>query len=163
MKDALVIHRRLVAGGLSADQARTLLRLLAEAEAGRFDRRTVAEEIAGRLRPGPDRSRDSRAAPGDRPTGRQSLVTATAILDLERAGFTREQVEALARWHEAGIDLSHLATKADLADLKAADLGRDSRGQGRHLKWMVGVGFVQTGDLIGAAFAMLKLFPGGHP
>ena len=46
MKDALVIHRRLVAGGLSADQARTLLRLLAEAEAGRFDRRTVAEEIA---------------------------------------------------------------------------------------------------------------------
>ena len=47
MKDALVIHRRLVAGGLSADQARTLLRLLAEAEASRFDRRTVAEEIAG--------------------------------------------------------------------------------------------------------------------
>src|SRR4051794_34149051 len=46
VKDALVIHRRLVAGGLSAEQARTLLRLLAEAEAGRFDRRTVAEEIA---------------------------------------------------------------------------------------------------------------------
>jgi hypothetical protein len=47
VKDALVIHRRLIAGGLSADQARTLLRLLAEAEGGRFDRRTVAEEIAG--------------------------------------------------------------------------------------------------------------------
>ena len=46
MKDALVIHRRLVAGGLSADQARTLLRLLAEAKAGRFDRQTVAKEIA---------------------------------------------------------------------------------------------------------------------
>jgi len=45
-------------------------------------------------------------------------MTATAILDLERAGFTREQVEALARWHEAGIDLSHLATKADLADVR---------------------------------------------
>ena len=47
MKDALVIHGRLVAGGLSAEQARTLLRLLAEAEAGRFDRRAVAEEIVG--------------------------------------------------------------------------------------------------------------------
>ena len=38
-------------------------------------------------------------------------MTATAILDLEKAGFSREQVEALARWHEAGIDLSHLATR----------------------------------------------------
>jgi hypothetical protein len=40
---------------------------------------------------------------------RRATMTATAILDLEKAGFSREQVEALARWHEAGIDLSHLA------------------------------------------------------
>ena len=60
-------------------------------------------------------------------------VTATAILDLERAGFTREQVEALARWHEAGIDLSHLATKADLAEVRReiadAEAGRFDRRQ----------------------------------
>ena len=31
------------------------------------------------------------------------------------------------------------------------------------IKWIVGFGIVQTGGLIGAAFAMLKLFPGGHP
>ena len=30
-------------------------------------------------------------------------MTATAILDLKRAGFTREQVEALARWPEAEL------------------------------------------------------------
>ncbi len=42
------------------------------------------------------------------------MSTATAVLDLEKAGFTREQVEALARFHEAQIDLSKLATKTDL-------------------------------------------------
>jgi hypothetical protein len=39
VSDALRAHDRLVAGGLSAEQARTFLRLLADAEAGRFDRR----------------------------------------------------------------------------------------------------------------------------
>ena len=42
------------------------------------------------------------------------IVTATAILDLERAGFTREQVEALARLLE-----TQTVTKADLAEAKA--------------------------------------------
>ena len=46
MKEALVIHRRLVAGGLSADQAKTFLRLLTDAEAGRFDPKAIAAEIA---------------------------------------------------------------------------------------------------------------------
>ena len=41
MKDALATHRRLVAAGLSADQARSFVRLLTEAEAGRFDRAEV--------------------------------------------------------------------------------------------------------------------------
>jgi hypothetical protein len=115
-------------------------------------------------------------------------VTATAILDLERAGFTREQVEALARWHETGIDLSHLATKADLADVRTelaelrgdlgreiaavrGDLGRDIAGARGEIatakvdtiRWVVGVGVVQLASVIGLAFAILRLFPGGHP
>jgi hypothetical protein len=45
-------------------------------------------------------------------------MTATAILDLERTGFMRERVETLARWHETGLDLSHLVTKADPADVR---------------------------------------------
>jgi hypothetical protein len=97
-------------------------------------------------------------------------MTATAILDLEKAGFSREQVEALARWHEAGIDLSHLATKADLAEVRAelkgdiAEVRREIvEAKFDTIKWIVGFGIVQTGGLIGAAFAMLKLFPGGHP
>jgi hypothetical protein len=100
-------------------------------------------------------------------------VTATAILDLEKAGFSREQVEALARWHEAGIDLSHLTTKADLAEVRReiadakAELPAEIAGV-RHemaagkadlLKWMFGIAAGQLGLLI----AVLKLFPGGHP
>ena len=92
-------------------------------------------------------------------------MTATAILDLERAGFTREQVEALARLLE-----TQTVTKADLAETKA-ELKDDIASVRREIveakfdtiKWIVGFGIVQTGGLIGAAFAMLKLFPGGHP
>ena len=64
-------------------------------------------------------------------------MTATAILDLERAGFTREQVEALARLLETQLatkaDLANLATKTELAEAKA-DL----------IRWTVGVSFAQA-------------------
>ncbi len=108
-------------------------------------------------------------------------MTATAILDLEKAGFSREQVEALARWHEAGIDLSHLATKADLADVRTelaelkgdlrreiADAKAELKGEVAAaklgtIKWVIGVGVAQIGSVVGAAYAILKLFPGGHP
>ena len=47
MKDAMATHRRLVAAGLSADQARSFVRLLTEAEAGRFDRREAHDLLLG--------------------------------------------------------------------------------------------------------------------
>ena len=43
MKDALATHRCLVAAGISADRARSFVHLLAEAEAGRFDRREARD------------------------------------------------------------------------------------------------------------------------
>ena len=45
MTDTLRVHDRLVAGGLSAEQARTFTRLLAGAEAGRFDRRQAHGQL----------------------------------------------------------------------------------------------------------------------
>jgi hypothetical protein len=39
------VYDRLVAGGLSADQARTFMRLLTDAEAGRFDRRQAHGQL----------------------------------------------------------------------------------------------------------------------
>ncbi len=121
-------------------------------------------------------------------------MTATAILDLERAGFTREQVEALARLIETQLatkaDLANLATKAELANLatkaEIANLATKAeianvatktevaelRGELRReiaevksdlIKWMAGFGIAQLGGLLGVAYAILRLFPGGHP
>jgi chromosome segregation ATPase len=49
-------------------------------------------------------------------------MTAIAILRLQRAGFTEEQVEALAEFSEAGA-----ATKSDIARLEAAIAGIDHK------------------------------------
>jgi hypothetical protein len=88
-------------------------------------------------------------------------VTATAILDLERAGFTREQVEALAHLIEA-----QTATKGDVAGLEVRMAEMEGRlrsaiadAKSSLLMWMFGVAAGQLGVL----FAFLKLFPGGHP
>lgn len=86
-------------------------------------------------------------------------MTATAILDLEKAGFSREQVEALARWHDAGIDARQLATKADIAELRAELKAGLAETRAELLKWMFGIAAGQLGLL----FAFLRLFPGGHP
>ena len=49
-------------------------------------------------------------------------MTAIAILRLQRAGFTEEQVEALAEFSEAGA-----ATKSDIARLETAISGLDHK------------------------------------
>ena len=46
MSDILATHRRLLAAGLSEDQSRSFLRLVADAEGGGFDRRAVQEHFA---------------------------------------------------------------------------------------------------------------------
>ena len=94
-------------------------------------------------------------------------MTATAILDVKKAGFSREQVEALAPLHEAGPDISHLATEADLVDV-GTELRGDLRGEIAAAKfdtirWLIGVGIVQIRSLIGVAYTIPRLFPSGHP
>ena len=88
-------------------------------------------------------------------------MTATAILDLERAGFTREQVEALARLIE-----TQTVTKADLAEAKA-ELKADIAHLASELRLLEQRMTIKLGGMIGAAVvligAFLKLFPGGHP
>ena len=46
MKDALATHQRLVGGGFSETQAKACLRLIIDAESGRFDRQAVHELMA---------------------------------------------------------------------------------------------------------------------
>jgi hypothetical protein len=72
------------------------------------------------------------------------------VKDLKAAGFNDDQAEAVTRalTKARDIDLTNLATKTDLAELKA-DL----------VKWVVGIAFAEIATII----AILKLFPAGHP
>ena len=91
-------------------------------------------------------------------------MTASAILKLQRAGFTEEQVEALAEYFD-----EQLVTKADLsvgldgvrAELKAAEARLETKieqSRADTIKWVIGVGFAQAATIP----AVLRLFP-GHP
>ena len=98
-------------------------------------------------------------------------MTAAAILKLQRAGFTEDQVEALAGYFD-----EQLATKADLAaaearldstieqvrgELKAVEARLETKieqARADTIKWVIGVGFAQAATIL----AVLRLFP-GHP
>jgi hypothetical protein len=99
-----------------------------------------------------------------------ALDTHQTVKDLTAAGFTDAQAEALtqALRHVQQIDLSDLATKSDIADVRRematkADLADVRREMAEIkvelIKWVVGIGFAQ----VAAILAILKLFPAGHP
>ena len=99
-------------------------------------------------------------------------MAASGILKLQRAGFTEEQVEALAEYFD-----EQTATKADLAaaearlestieqvrgEIRAVEARLETKieqARSDTIKWVVGVAFAQVATLIAA----LKLLPGSHP
>ncbi len=90
-----------------------------------------------------------------------ALDTHETVKKLTAAGFTDAQAEALtgALREVQQIDLSNLATKADLRQ-EISDVRREMAEMKADLiKWVIGVGFAQVATLI----AVLKLFPGSHP
>jgi outer membrane murein-binding lipoprotein Lpp len=98
-------------------------------------------------------------------------MAASAILRLQRVGFSDDQVQALAKYFDG-----QLATKADLAaaearlnatieqvrgEIKAAEARLEARieqARGDTIKRVIGVGFAQAAMIL----AVLRLFP-GHP
>jgi hypothetical protein len=78
-----------------------------------------------------------------------SLDTHEIVKDLKSAGFTDEQAEAVTRAVKKAqdLDLSSLATKADLAELRA-----------ELIKWAVGIGFARVADSDSS-----EGFPAAHP
>jgi hypothetical protein len=86
-----------------------------------------------------------------------TLDTHEVVKELKAAGFTDEQAEAVTRAvrRAQDIDLSNLATKQDIAQLRTemAELRAEL------IKWVVGIAFAQTATII----AILRLFPGVHP
>ncbi len=90
-----------------------------------------------------------------------ALDTHETVKKLTAAGFTDAQAEALtgALREVQQIDLSNLATKADLRQ-EISDVRREmAETKADLIKWVIGVGFAQVATLI----AVLKLFPGSHP
>ena len=85
--------------------------------------------------------------------------TLRAAKRLKGLGFNDDQAEGVADIlrESRDVDLSHLATKADLADVRReiAETKADI------IKWTVGVGLVQGLALVGAVIAILRFLPGG--
>ena len=107
-----------------------------------------------------------------------ALDTHQTVKDLTAAGFTDAQAEALtqALRHVQQIDLSDLATKtdltkeiaavraematkADLAILRAELETKMAELKADILRWVFGISVAQAATII----AILKLFPGGRP
>ena len=86
-----------------------------------------------------------------------AIDTHETIKSLTAAGFTDAQAETLtaAVKKAVDIDLSNIATKTDIADVRRemADMKAEL------VKWVVGVGFAQVATIL----AVLKLFPASHP
>ena len=86
-----------------------------------------------------------------------ALDTHQTVKDLTAAGFTDAQAEALTQVLRQAqqIDLSDLATKSDITDLRR----EIAEAKADMIKWFVGVAFAEVAMIL----AVLKLFPGGHP
>lgn len=90
-----------------------------------------------------------------------SFDTLRAAKRLKVLGFNEDQAEGVADIlrESRDVDLSHLATKADLAEVRR----EIAETKAEIIKWTVGVGLVQGLALVGALFAFLRFLPGGTP
>jgi hypothetical protein len=99
-----------------------------------------------------------------------ALDTHQTVKDLTAAGFTDAQAEALtqALRHVQQIDLSDLATKADLVAMRSetkADLAilraeletKMAEHKAEVIRWIFGISIAQAATIV----AVLRLFP--HP
>jgi hypothetical protein len=87
-------------------------------------------------------------------------MSATAILNPSKAGFTEAQVTALAEYFD-----SQMATKADIAELKfdieklRADMEvKIAEAKADTIKWVAGLLTAQGAAIV----ALVKLLPGAH-
>ena len=87
------------------------------------------------------------------------------VKELTAAGFSDSQAEALTQplRRVQDFDLSNLATKSDLAELRAATKADLAQGlaelKAELLKWFIGVVFAQAAVVL----AIFRMFFSGHP
>ena len=88
-----------------------------------------------------------------------ALDTLSLTKRLRAAGFTEDQAEAVTDVvREASqVDMSTLATRADLASTKADLKAEISDTKAEILKWMFGMVGVQTLVILGALVTLLRV------
>jgi hypothetical protein len=85
--------------------------------------------------------------------------TLEMVKELKAAGFSEDQAEAVTRVvrRSRDIDMSHLATKADLAETRAELKAAIAETKAEIIKWMFGTIGFQTLIIIGAVIALARL------
>lgn len=88
-----------------------------------------------------------------------ALDTLSLTKRLRAAGFTQDQAEAVTDVvrDASAVDLSVLATKADLAATKAELKAEIADSRTEILKWMFGMVGVQTLVILGALVTLLRV------
>ncbi len=90
-----------------------------------------------------------------------TLETHELVKELKASGFTEEQAEAVTRAVRLAqdFDVSSLATKTDLAELRSelADV------ELRLIKWVIGVGVAAVLAITGVVWTATQLLPHAHP
>jgi hypothetical protein len=98
-----------------------------------------------------------------------TLDTHELVKDLKASGFTDQQAEAVTRAVRLAqeLDVSNLATKADLAALRGDLDTKLSTLELRLLKWMIGVAIAAvlaiTGALTGVIWTATQILLRAHP
>jgi hypothetical protein len=90
-----------------------------------------------------------------------ALGTHEVVKELKAASFSDEQAEAVTRVvrRAQDLDLSHLATKQDLAALELRMDAKLSDNKTDTLKWVLGAAGLQTIVTVGAVVALVRHVP----
>lgn len=83
------------------------------------------------------------------------------VKDLKASGFSDDQAEAVTRAVKKAreVDLSDLATKADLRTEVANLRVEIANMKSDIIKWVIGIAFGQAALIV----ALIRLLPGPHP
>ena len=94
-----------------------------------------------------------------------TLDTHELVKDLKASGFTDEQAEAVTRAVRLAqdLDVSNLATKADLAELRNELRSELAQVELPLIKWVIGVGVAAVLALTGVVWTATQVLLHAHP
>ncbi len=94
-----------------------------------------------------------------------TLDTHELVKDLKASGFTDEQAEAVTRAVRLAqdLDVSNLATKTDLGELRSELRSELAQVELRLIKWVIGVEVAAVLALTGVVWTATQVLLHAHP